>query len=62
MVDGDLPACPCAKLRRDLDERLLVLEALLGRPMSIADLAIAAQLMKQRYEQRFLRPVSQQRA
>jgi len=36
MVDGDLPACPCAKLRRDLDERLLVLEALLGRPMSIA--------------------------
>jgi len=36
MVDGDLPACPCAKLRRDLGERLLVLEALLGRPMSIA--------------------------
>jgi hypothetical protein len=40
--------------QRDFDERLLAVEMLLGRPMSIVDLAIAAETAKRRYEARFL--------
>jgi hypothetical protein len=44
------------KRQRDLDERLLIIEAMLGVPMSIVDLAIAAEATKRRYERRFLGP------
>jgi hypothetical protein len=57
-MDSDLPARldRIERQQRDLDERLLILEAQLRQPMSIADLALAAATFKRRYEERFLRP------
>jgi hypothetical protein len=58
MDAGDLPICPTCRERfgamlHDLDERLLIAEAILGRPMSIADRLIAEAAAKRRYEERF---------
>jgi hypothetical protein len=39
---------------RDADERILILEAALGCPMSLVDRMIAARTAVRRYEERFL--------
>jgi hypothetical protein len=67
----DLPEAACVEIERlktelgdararilDLDERVLILEAQMRQPLSIVDLAIAAETAKRRYERRFLRPLS----
>jgi hypothetical protein len=51
----DLPACleRIEAQQRDLDERLLIVEAELGLPMSIADIMITKETAKRRRWQRF---------
>jgi hypothetical protein len=57
-MDGDLPSrAELARQVRDLDERLLILEAQLRQPMSIADRMLAEATAKRRYEARFPRPL-----
>jgi hypothetical protein len=41
---------------RDADERVLILEAMLGRPMSLIDRMIAERTAARRYEEHFLGP------
>jgi hypothetical protein len=45
-MDGDLPGPDLEARQTDLDERLLIVEAALGVPMSIADRMIAAAIAK----------------
>jgi hypothetical protein len=52
-MDGDLPAPDLEARQRDLDERLLIVEAELGRLMSIADIMIAKETAERRYRGRF---------
>jgi hypothetical protein len=61
--DGDLPARldRIEAQQQDLNERLLILEAQLRQPMSIADRMIAEATAKRRYRERFPGPLSSQK-
>jgi hypothetical protein len=50
------PSCPCAELLRELADRVLVLEAAAGMPLSVADRQIAIATAQRLYEARFPGP------